>query len=126
MSTRIGDAEQISARIDGYLDGCRSGEETPLKEAFHPDARMFGAVGDQRYDTTIIPGMSAAVAAQPTGNHAARILSIDVEGDAACVKLAESGFWGQDFVDFFLLSRIEGDWQIVAKSFTHNGESATR
>ncbi len=124
MNATITDAEQIAAKIDGYVRGCRTGEEAPLKEAFHADARMFGAVDGDRYDMPVLGGMSAAVAEQPTGDHDARILSIDVEGDAACVKLAESRFWGQDFVDFFLLSRIDGDWQIVAKSFTHTGASS--
>jgi len=67
--------------------------------------------------------MDEAVAHQPTVNHDARILSIDVEGDAACVKLAEARFWGQDFIDFFLLSRIDGEWHIVAKAFDHIGPS---
>jgi len=81
-------------------------------------------VGKDRYDIPIFGGMSTAVAQQPTGEHTAKILSIDVEGDAACVKIAESGFWGQDFIDYFLLSRIDGEWQIVAKSFDHSGPSA--
>jgi len=122
-STTITDAEQIAAKIEGYTRGCKTGDGTYLKEAFHPDARMFGAVGDERYDVPIFGGMDAAVAHQPTGDHDARILSIDVTGDAACVKLAESGFWGLDFVDYFLLSRIDGEWQIVAKSFMSTGSS---
>jgi len=68
--------------------------------------------------------MTTAVAQQPAGNYAARILSIDVEGDAACVKLAESGFWDLDFTDYFLLSRIDGEWQIVAKAFDTPGPGA--
>jgi hypothetical protein len=40
------------------------------------------------------------------------------------VKLAESRFWGLDFVDYFLLSRIDGEWQIVAKSFHSTGPSS--
>ena len=84
---------------------------------------MSGAVGGERDDMPVLGGLSAAMAAQPTGDHQARVLSIDVEGDTACVTLAESGFWGQDSIDFFLLSRIEGDWQIVARSFTHGGAS---
>jgi hypothetical protein len=124
MSAVMTDAEQISAKIDAYTRGCQTGDETVLKSAFHPDARMFGAVGPDRYDIPVLGGMSAAVADKPTGKHAARILAIDVEGDAACVKLAESGFWGQDFIDFFLLSRIDDEWQIVAKSFDHSGPSA--
>jgi len=124
MNTTMTDAEQITNKIDGYVRGCQTGDDTHLKAAFHPDAQMFGHVGADRYDIPIFGGMDAAVANQPTVDHQARILSIDVEGDAACVKLAEAGFWGQDFIDYFLLSRIEGEWQIVAKSFDHSGASA--
>src|SRR6476469_9146330 len=124
MSATITDAEQIAQKIDGYTRGCQTGDETHLKGAFHPDARMFGAVGSDRYDIPIFGGMSTAVAENPTVDHDAKILSIDVEGDAACVKLAESRFWGEDFIDYFLLSRIDGEWQIVAKSFYCSGPSA--
>jgi len=123
-STTITDAEQIATKIDGYVRGCQTGDGTYFKESFHPDARMFGHVGDDRYDEPIFGGMDAAVAGQPTVDHDAKILSIDVSGDAACVKLAESRFWGLDFVDYFLLSRIDGEWQIVAKSFDSSGPSA--
>ena len=124
MNKTMTDAEQIAAKIDGYVRGCQTGDEAHLKAAFHPDAHMFGAVGPERYDVPVLGGMSAAVAGQPTVDHVAKILSIDVEGDAACVKLAESRFWGHDFIDYFLLSRIDGEWLIVAKSFAHTGESA--
>ncbi len=124
MSATITEAERIAEKIDGYVRGCQTGEEARLKDAFHTDARMFGAVGSDRYDMPVLGGMSTAMAEQPTGDHDARILSIDVEGDAACVKLAESRFWGQDFIDYFLLSKIDGDWQIVAKCFTHSGASS--
>ena len=124
MSATTTDTEQITSKIDGYTEGCKTGDSTHLKGAFHPDARMFGAVGPDRYDIPIFGGMDTAVANQPTVDHDSRILSIDVDGDAACVKLAESRFWGQDFVDYFLLSRIDGEWQIVAKSFNHSGASA--
>jgi hypothetical protein len=125
MNNVINDAERITAKIESYVVGCQKGDEATLKEAFHPDARMFGALGDTRYDISIVPEMSHAVTEQPTVDHDARILSIDIAGDAASVKLAESRFWGQDFIDFFLLNRIDGEWQIVAKSFTHTGESAS-
>ena len=111
-----GEDRRLGARL-------RDGEEARLKDAFHTDARMFGAVGSDQYDMPVLGGMSTAVAQQPTGDHDARILSIDVDGDAACVKVAQSRFWGQDFIDCFLLARIDGDWRIVAKCFTHSGAS---
>jgi hypothetical protein len=124
MSSVITDEQAVAAAIHGYVKGCETGEGSYLQSAFHPDARMFGAVGAERYDIPIFGGMDQAVADQPTGGHQAEIVSIDMVGDASCVKLSESGFWGQDFTDFFLLSRIDGQWQIVAKAFDHTGPSA--
>ena len=124
MNSTITDAEEIAGKVNGYIQGCKTGDGTHLKGAFHPDARMFGAVGPDRYDVPIFGGMDAAVADQPVGEYDAKVLSIEVTGDAACVKLAESGFWGHDFVDYVLLSRIDGEWQIVAKSFTVTGTTA--
>src|SRR5213592_3867358 len=92
----------------GLLTGGETGDGVHFKAAFHPDARMFGHVGPDRYDEPIFGGMDTAVADQPVVEYDTRILSIDVSGDAAAVKLAESRFWGQDFIDFFLLSRIDG------------------
>jgi hypothetical protein len=124
MNATMTDAEQIAQKISGYTQGCATGDGVHFKAAFHPDARMFGHVGPDRYDEPILGGMDAAVADQPVGEYDSRILSIDVSGDAAAVKLAESRFWGQDFIDFFLLARIDGEWQIVGKSFNHSGPTS--
>ena len=123
-SATIDDAEQIEARIGEYVRGCQTGEGTYFKAAFHPDARMFGHVDGERFDVPIFGGMDEEMAHNPTVDHDANILSIDVSGDAACVKLAESRFMGLDFTDYFLLSRIDGEWQIVAKSFDTIGPSS--
>ena len=124
MNTTLTDAQQIADKISGYVRGCETGDEVHFKHAFHPDARMFGHVGTDRYDVPIFGGLDVEVAQQPVGEFDSRILSIDISGDAAAVKLAESRFEGQDFIDFFLMSRIEGEWQIVAKSFDHLGPTA--
>jgi hypothetical protein len=121
MNATMTDTEAITEKINSYVKGCETGEGMHFKEAFHPDARMFGHVGPDRYDEPIFGGLDAAVAGQPAGQYDSRILAIDISGDAAAVKLAESRFWDQDFVDFFLLSRIDGEWNIVAKSFDHVG-----
>jgi hypothetical protein len=124
MNATMTDAEQIAEKINGYVLGCETGDGVHFKDAFHPDARMFGHVGPDRFDEPIFGGMDAEVAEQPVGKYDVRILSIDVSGDAAAVKLAESGFEDQDFIDFFLLSRIDGEWKIVAKSFDHVGPTS--
>jgi hypothetical protein len=124
MNATLTDAEKIAEKINGYIQGCESGEGVHFKAAFHPDARMFGHVGPDRYDDPIFGGMDVEVANQPVGQYDTRILSIDISGDAAAVKLAESRFWGQDFINFFLLSRIDDEWHIVAKAFDHVGPTS--
>jgi hypothetical protein len=57
-----------------------------------------------------------------TGKHRGRILSVNQTGDAAFAAVAEDGFWGTvSFVDYFLLTRIEGKWKITCKTFAHTG-----
>lgn len=124
MSPAISEAKAVAVKIHEYAKGCQTGDGSHFKAAFHPDARMFGAEGAERFDIPIFGGMDTAVADQPAPDLEFQILSIDIEGDAACVKVAESHFWGQDFVDFFILNRIAGEWEIVGKSFTHTGASA--
>ena len=119
----MSDKDAITAAVQAYIDGCANGDDTRLKEGFHPDARMFGRVGEDRYDVPIFPNMSEMVVGQPVGPYKQNIALIDVSGEAAVVKLEESGFWGQDFVDYFILNKIEGGWQIVGKSFHHVGPS---
>ena len=116
--TAIGDAVQL------YIDGASKGDTAKLEAAFHSDARMFGAIDGQRFDMPI-GQMFEVVSAQPLdsdGSFRARITSVEQAGDAAVVTLEEEGCWGDiSFVDFFSLARIDGEWKIVNKTFTHTG-----
>ncbi|MGB2875439.1 MAG: nuclear transport factor 2 family protein, partial [Gaiellaceae bacterium] len=52
----------------------------------------------------------------------ARITSVEQVGDAATATLEETGCWGSvSFTDFFALSKIDGEWKIVSKTFAHTG-----
>ena len=90
MNSTITDAEQIAEKINGYIQGCTTGDGTHLKGAFHSDARMFGAVGADRYDVPIFGGMDAAVADQPVGEYDTRVLSIDITGEVPSTAVRES------------------------------------
>jgi hypothetical protein len=121
---RIDDHDAIASVLQLYVDGSARGDVAKLRDAFHEDARMFGAVGDQRFDVPIAAffDMAGQRPADVDGTYRGRVVSIDQVGDAATATLAEDGFWGAlSFVDFFLLNRIEGRWTIVAKSFMNTG-----
>lgn len=112
------------AAVQLYIQGVTSGDTAALEAAFHSDARMFGALGDQRVDLTIAE-MIAMIASQPAdvdGSFQATVRSVEEHGDIATAIVDEKNFWGSvDFTDIFSLARIDGDWKIVNKVFTHTG-----
>ena len=118
------DREAITATVQQYVDGASAGDAAKLKEAFHPEAWMFGSVGGQRMDMPIAQMIELSVA-QPLGSggaYEAKITSVEQVGDAATVRLEETGAWGSvSFVDFFALAEIDGSWKIVGKTFAHTG-----
>jgi hypothetical protein len=118
------DRDAIAAVIQLYIEGSAAGDVSKLEQAFHPEARMFGSLGDERVDVPITE-MFGMVAAQPmdvAGSYQANLTSVDQMNDAATARLEETGCWGDvSFVDFFSLSRIDGAWKIVNKTFAHTG-----
>src|SRR4051794_14994628 len=103
MAATAQDTEQITQTVQLYIDGARDGDADKLRQAFHPDSRMWGSLGGQRFDVPIgemiamLDGQSVDV----DGSYQARIVSVEQTDDAANVVLQEEGFWGTvSFVDF--------------------------
>jgi hypothetical protein len=94
--TTIEDLEAIAAVVQLYIDGCAEGDDAKLAEAFHPDAQMYGAIGDHRFDVPMTEFFK--VVAETPGNAGGRlraqISSIAQVGDAANAIVIEEGFWG--------------------------------
>ncbi len=124
MATTAQEADQITAAVDLYVQGVREGDADKLREAFHPDARMWGSLGGQRVDIPIAEmiAMFDGKPADVDGSYRAEVTSVEQNEDVASAVLVEEGFWGTvSFVDFFSLAQIDGAWQIVNKSFVHTG-----
>src|SRR3954453_18237033 len=51
--TPTDDYDAIAATVQLYIDGSAQGDAAKLTEGFHPDAQMYGAVGDDRYGEPI-------------------------------------------------------------------------
>jgi hypothetical protein len=122
MSTYLQDLDDVRAVIQLYIDGS-NGDVAKLKEAFHPDARMFGHIGPM--DTYVpIGAFFDMVQAQPGmagPKYKATIRNIDLTGDAGVAVLVETDYLGCDFVDYFSVARINGRWQITNKTYAHTG-----
>lgn len=118
----IDDHDAIAATVQMYIDGSARGDAATLTEAFHPDAQMYGAVGDDRYDEPLTEYVKLMADSPGGETMRARITSIAHNGDAATAVVVEDGFWGTlSFVTFLMLSRIDGRWRIVNKTFAHTG-----
>ena len=116
MASIAQETDQITRAVELYIEGSRHGDAEKLREAFHPDARMWGSLDGERVDVPITE-MIAMVDGKPVdvnGSYQARIASIEQTDDVASVVLEEDGFWGSvSFVDFFSLARIDDAWLIV-------------
>ena len=118
----IDDHDAIAATLQMYIDGSAQGDAAKLSEGFHPNAQMYGAVGEDRYDEPITEYIKL-IADSPGGDTLrARITSIVQAGDTASAIVVEDGFWGTlSFVSFLTLARIDGRWRMVNKTFAHTG-----
>jgi hypothetical protein len=119
----VDDYDAIHRVLQLCTEGEAKGDVAKLREAFHPDARMFGSLAGERYDVPIeeLFELAESVPAD-TGNYRSRVLSVQQTGDAAVGVVAEEGYWGTvSFIDYFQLARIEGEWKIVSKLFEHTG-----
>jgi hypothetical protein len=117
----VSDYDAICRVLQLCTEGEAKGDVAKLREAFHADARMFGSIAGTRYDVPIEELFELAESEPAdTGNYRSRILSVHQTGDAAVAVVAEEGYWGSiSFIDYFQLARIDGDWRIVCKLFTH-------
>tara|TARA_B100000959_G_scaffold205413_1_gene215318 strand:- start:432 stop:809 length:378 start_codon:yes stop_codon:yes gene_type:complete len=113
-----------NSAIELYIQGVAAGDAEALNAAFHSDARVFGALGDQRIDIPIhdMIGMISAQPGDVDGQFSASIRKIDEFNDIAIAVVDEENFWGSvSFTDVFSLAKIDDNWLIVNKSFTHTG-----
>ncbi len=107
----------ITTTLMDYIDGTANGDPDQVRRAFHPDFNLY-TVNDAdslwiRSGAKYIEGIKVG----ENNTRQGRIISIDVEGNAAMAK-AEIAIPGwRIFTDYFLLLKYEGAWKIVQKSY---------
>jgi hypothetical protein len=121
MSTPIAELEAIRRTVNKYGDGITNGDIALLRSAFHPKAMMYGNSGDSTMIVEI-EGLFAYVAAQEapatTGEqHHCQISKIDVAGHVASVEVVQENCYGVNYINYFQLLKIEGQWLIVSKAY---------
>lgn len=111
------DLDQIREILLDYIEGTANGQPERLRKAFHPDFNLYSVAKDtlwtrsgEQYISNIKVGEKA--------NRVGRILSIDIEKDAAIAKAEIKVPKWRTFTDYFLILKYQGSWKIVHKSYT--------
>lgn len=105
--------------VRDYLDGMVFANAEQLRRAFHPKAHIIGHwAGGLEWSTLeeFIASCEKAGSAPANEPYYWEILSADVTGDMALIKLTDD-YLGVRFTDFLSLLNEDGSWQIVNKTF---------
>ena len=117
--------EAIRRVVIDYFEGMIYADVARITNAFHPEALIVGHYrGALECDSIAV--FAAAVAAEggpPPGTpYRAAIVSIDVTGDIAAVKVTNE-YLGTTYTDYLTMLKHEGRWRIVNKVFyDHAGD----
>src|SRR6185436_206162 len=113
----ISEYDAIAKTIQHYIDGGKTGNTEEMKKAFHPDATIFGYIGNDLFAGPI-QGLfdwndQNGAATELEG----RITSIDLVGTAATARIELDNCSGHRFTDFFTLLKVDGEWKVMNKVF---------
>jgi hypothetical protein len=122
MSIEQSPEAQVERVMERYVDAVYIADIDALKTLFHPEAAMSGYLGD-----TLLTGgpepFFADLAGRPSmeqekAPYKAKVRDIHTSGLTASLRLEETGFFGTlNFVNYFHLLKIDGQWRIVSKLF---------
>ncbi|GHF11106.1 hypothetical protein GCM10017044_01010 [Kordiimonas sediminis] len=114
------DRAAIRETLIDYIEGTATYQPDRVKDAFHPEATLYLARDDKPV-WLVAPEDYASWFSSRTGDsrRVGDVISIDIENDIATAKASISVFpQGTQYIDMFLLKKIEGDWKIISKSAT--------
>ena len=114
---------EIAEALRHYFDGFYEGDTGKLRRIFHPNAHLYsaadGPLADDDMETVYARVAGRASPASRGEARLDRILSIDKSGpESAFVKL-QIAIGPKLYTDYLSLLRIDGRWQIISKTYTH-------
>jgi len=108
----------VRQAVEAYLHGLKFNDVTSLKKAFYPEAKLFfvkkdGTLG-QLTQEQWYKGFEASAGKEEKGD--LKIVSVDITGNAASVKVREE-YPNSIYTDYVSLLKLGGEWKIVNKVY---------
>ncbi|WP_074407422.1 MULTISPECIES: nuclear transport factor 2 family protein [Aquimarina] len=114
--------KEIESLITDYFEGIFYGDVTKLESCFHKNVYIYGDIKGVDYlksVTEYIEGVKNRQSPKDVNEHLKmEIIGIDIMGKIAMAKL-HLPMLGYNYYDYLSLSKINNDWKIVNKLFTH-------
>lgn len=128
LATHVRAQEQVSAAeadaalrapLEAYLRGHATGDPAAFREAFHPEAVLWGIRANGQLARMTAEQYISGASGSPAADEDRRkrsIDSIEVNGEMATARITLD-YPTVRFVDVMTLIRIEGRWWIINKMF---------
>lgn len=113
---------EIARALQPYFDGLYEGDVGKMREIFHPSCMLYSAP-EERANQIELEKYYSSVQARPSpksqgqARHDA-ILSVFASGEGAATAILKTARAPRLYTDFLSLLRIDGRWQIVAKTYS--------
>jgi Putative lumazine-binding len=114
---QVSEQEAIAKTLQLYVHGARLGRSSVMKPAFHEAATIFGYEGTTLFAGPIRKLFEWNDRNGPATGIESRIISVDVIGTIAAVRLELKNWTGTDYTDLFTLLKVGRRWKILNKVF---------
>ncbi len=108
--------------IDNYFEGIFFGDTEKLRSCFHENVILYGDINGSTYIKTLTEYLNSVRERQSPNDlkepFKMETISIDIIGKIAMVKL-HVPMLGYNYHDYLSMTKINDQWKIVNKIFTH-------
>ena len=115
------DLDDVMVPLDLYLQGQATGNGDFMRQAFHPDAKLFWMEDGElaQRPSPEFADLFTGRVAQDEADRKRRVVSVDISGDVAIAKI-ELDYPRVFITDYMTLIRVGDEWKIINKSFTRS------
>lgn len=112
----------IELLVTNYFEGIFYGDTEKLRACFHNNTPIYGDIKGTSYFKDVEAYIEGVANRQSPNDlkesFNMKIIGIDIMGKIAMVKL-HVPMLGDNYYDYLSLTKVDDDWKIVAKIFTH-------
>lgn len=122
MNPHTHETVAIGRATEYYFRGIYEGQVQLLARVFHPNALLFADVKGQPYAKTLaayLEGVAQRISPENSGQaFETEIFHIEVINSIAVAKVRVK-MYDFNYYDFLSFHKVDGEWLIVNKMFTH-------